>query len=133
VQNDLVLPSGDKVPILGLNEASWEVMRGQRGVRLLQLVRRKRGEKAEKSRADTVSWDGVDRNLFETLRGLRRELATALGKPPYVIFNDDTLRELARLRPLTLAAMRLVRGVGDNKLRDFGERFLRAIVSHAAS
>jgi ATP-dependent DNA helicase RecQ len=130
VQNELQLSSGDKVPILGLNDASWEVMRRQREVRLLQLVRRKRGEKVEKSRAEAVSWDGVDRALFETLRGLRRELAAVAGKPPYVIFNDDTLRELARLRPQTLEAMRGVRGVGDAKLRDYGHRFLRAILEH---
>jgi ATP-dependent DNA helicase RecQ len=132
-QNELVLPSGDKVPILGLNEASWGVMRGQREVRLLQLVRRKRGQKVEKSRAEASSWEDVDRVLFEALRGVRRELAVALGKPPYVIFNDDTLRELARLRPQTLEAMRGVRGVGEAKLRDYGERFLRAIVSHMES
>jgi len=130
VQNDLVLPSGDKVPLLGLSEASWEVMRGQRQVRLLQLVRRKRGEKAEKSRAEVASWDGVDRGLFEVLRSLRREYAVAIGKPAYVVFSDDTLREMARLRPKSLEAMRLVRGVGDNKLRDFGDRFLRAIVDY---
>jgi ATP-dependent DNA helicase RecQ len=133
VQNDLELPGGDRVPILGLNDASWEVMRGQRQVRLLQLVRRKRGEKAAKSRADVTSWEGVDRELFEVLRGLRREYAVAMGKPPYVVFNDDTLREMARLRPKTLEAMRQVRGVGDNKLRDFGEPFLRAIVDHRGS
>jgi ATP-dependent DNA helicase RecQ len=128
VQKDLVLPGGDRVSILGLNDTSWEVMRGQRRVRLLQLVRRKRGEKAVKSRAETVSWDGVDRMLFEALRQLRREFAESLGKPAYIIFTDDTLREMARLRPATLEEMRRVRGVGDNKLRDFGERFLRTIV-----
>jgi ATP-dependent DNA helicase RecQ len=130
LQNELVLPSGDKVPILGLCDASWEVMRGQRQVRLLQLVRRKRGEKVEKSRAETVSWEGVDRELFEALRGLRRELAIAIGKPPYVVFNDDTLRELARQRPKTLEAMRGIRGIGEAKLRDYGERFLRALLQH---
>jgi ATP-dependent DNA helicase RecQ len=130
VQNELVLPSGDKVPLLGLSEASWEVMRGQRQVRLLQLVRRKRGEKVEKSRAETISWEGVERGLFEALRGLRRELAQASGKPPYVVFNDDTLRELARQRPKTLEAMRGVRGIGEAKLRDYGERFLRAILNY---
>jgi ATP-dependent DNA helicase RecQ len=55
-QEMLVLGSGLSVPILKLNPASWEVMRGQRPVRLLQLVRRKKGEKAEKSQADAVSW-----------------------------------------------------------------------------
>ncbi len=127
VQNDVLLPDGKKVGILGLNEGSWEVMRGQRPVRLLQLVRRKRGEKAKRSSADTASWDGVDRSLFKSLRSLRRELAAAMGKPPYVVFNDDTLREMARVRPKTSEEMRQVRGVGDLKLRDFGERFLLAI------
>jgi ATP-dependent DNA helicase RecQ len=130
VQNELVLPSGEKVPILGLNDESWQVMRNQRGARLLQLVRRRRGEKNEKSRAETTLGDGVDRGLFENLRVVRRELAIALGKPPYVIFNDDTLRELARVRPRSLEAMRRVRGIGDSKLRDFGDRFLRAIITY---
>ena len=60
-------------------------------------------------------------------------MAAALGKPPYVIFNDDTLRELSRLRPKTLEAMRQVRGVGEKRLRDYGERFLRAIVEYRGS
>jgi ATP-dependent DNA helicase RecQ len=71
-QRDLVLASGEKVPLLCLNEASWEVMKGKRPVRLLQLVRRKKGEKARTSQADTVSWEGVDRGLFEALREVRR-------------------------------------------------------------
>jgi ATP-dependent DNA helicase RecQ len=130
-QNELLLASGDKVPILGLTAASWEVMRGQREVRLLQLVRRKRGEKVERSRAEAASWEGVDRALFEALRGVRRELAVAIGKPPYVIFTDDTLRELARVRPRTLEAMRGIRGIGDAKLRDYGVRFLRIITGES--
>jgi ATP-dependent DNA helicase RecQ len=133
VQKELLLSSGDKVPILGLCPASWEVMRGQRQVRLLQLVRRKRGEQVEKSRAETISWDGVDRELFEIMRGVRRQLAEAISKPAYVIFNDDTLRELARIRPRTLEAMRGIRGIGEARLRDFGERFLRVILDHLSA
>jgi ATP-dependent DNA helicase RecQ len=129
-QEELVLPSGDKVPLLKLNEGSWEVMRGQRSVRLLQLVRRKKGQKAERSQAEAVSWEGVDRELFEALRELRRRLASAGGKAPYLIFGDATLRELARVRPSTAAAMRLVYGVGESKLRDYGEAFLQAIREH---
>jgi ATP-dependent DNA helicase RecQ len=126
-QEDKVLPSGDKVPLLGLNEASWEVMRGQRTVRLVQLVRRKKGEKAERSRAENVSWEGVDRELFEVLRDERRKLAEQRQVPPYVIFNDAVLRELARVRPSTLERMRLISGIGDAKLRDFGDRFLQIV------
>jgi ATP-dependent DNA helicase RecQ len=126
-QEDLVLASGDRVPILKLNDASWEVMRGQRGVRLLKLVRRKKGEKAEKSQAEEVSWEGVDRNLFEALREVRRRLALESQKAPYLIFSDATLREMCRMRPSTLEGMRLVYGVGENKLREYGEIFWKTV------
>src|SRR5262249_29672609 len=98
--------------------------------RLMQPVRRKKGEKAQKSTTDTASWEGVDEELFEVLRGPRRQLAEERQVPPYIIFSDATLRELARVRPSTLEKMRLVYGIGDAKLRDFGERFLRAIHEH---
>jgi ATP-dependent DNA helicase RecQ len=126
----VLLQEGDPYPILRLNPASWEVMKGRRTVRLLQPARRKKGDKPEKSKADTVSWEGVDRDLFEALRGLRRQLAEERQVPPYVIFSDATLRELARVRPSTLERMRLVYGIGDAKLRDFGERFRQVIADH---
>jgi ATP-dependent DNA helicase RecQ len=126
-QEEVQIQSGDRVPILKLNAASWEVMKGQRPVRLVQPVRRKKGEKPEKSKADKVSWEGVDRELFEALRGLRQRLATERQVPPYVIFSDATLRELSRVRPSTLERMRLIYGIGDAKLRDFGAAFLGAI------
>jgi ATP-dependent DNA helicase RecQ len=128
VQNELTLPSGDTVPILGLNEASWEVMRKQRSVRLVQPAKR---EKAKTSKADTVSWEGVDRELFEALRELRRSLAEARQLKPYMVFSDATLRQLAVVRPSTLDRMRYISGVGDIKLRDFGERFLQVINDHS--
>jgi ATP-dependent DNA helicase RecQ len=121
---------GDEYPVLKLNAHSWEVMRGQRSVRLIRLVRKKKGEKPQRSRTDTTSWEGVDRELFEVLRTLRRRLAEERQVPPYVVFGDATLRELARVRPSTAERMRRVYGVGDAKLRDFGEAFLGAILTH---
>jgi ATP-dependent DNA helicase RecQ len=121
--------AGDEYPLLKLNAASWEVMRGERTVRLMQPVRRKKGERPEKSKADAVSWEGVDALLFESLRELRKQLADERRVPPYVIFNDATLRELARVRPTTLDKMRLVYGIGDTKLRDFGAHFLKLLDS----
>src|SRR5262249_50104368 len=112
------------------NAASWEVMKGQREVRLLQLVRRKRGDKVERSRAEVASWEGVDRGLFEELRGLRRKLASERGCQPYMGFGDNTLPELARVRPSTLERMHLVYGVGEAKLRDFGPAFLGLIADY---
>jgi ATP-dependent DNA helicase RecQ len=125
-----LVQAGDEYPLLRLNPASWEVMRGERKVRLVQPVRRKKGDRPEKSKADTVSWEGVDQELFESLRGLRREIAEKRALPPYVIFSDATLRELARMRPSSLERMRLVYGIGDAKLRDLGNRFLAAIDAH---
>jgi ATP-dependent DNA helicase RecQ len=121
---------GDEYPKLQLNDLSWEVMRGQRQVRLVQMARRKKGERPQRSKAEAVSWEGVDRELFEALRRLRRDIASERSVPPYVIFGDATLRELARLRPSTPERMRAVYGVGDAKLRDFAGRFLPAIAAH---
>jgi ATP-dependent DNA helicase RecQ len=123
----VLLQVGSDYPLLRLNDASWEVMRGKRQVRLIQLARR---EKPAKAQAEGVSWEGVDRELFDALRGLRRQVAEERGVPPYVVFNDATLRELARVRPSSPERMRLVSGVGDARLRDFGERFLKVIDEH---
>jgi ATP-dependent DNA helicase RecQ len=123
----VLLQSADEYPVLRLNPASWEVMNGKRTVRLVRMARR---EQREKSKAETVSWEGVDRELFELLRVLRRTIAEERQVPPYVIFNDSTLRQLARVRPSTLEKMRAISGIGDARLRDLGARFLEAILGY---
>ena len=65
--------------------------------------------------------------LFEALRALRRDLAKEAGVPPYVIFHDATLREIAAKRPCDLAALGEVGGVGTRKLAAYGEAFLRVV------
>ncbi len=120
----VLMQVGDDYPLLKLNALSWEVMKGQRSVRLVQL---RRGQKLEKAKAEGVSWEGVDRTLFEALRVLRKRLADELRKPPYVIFNDTTLRELARIRPSSLERMRSVTGIGDAKLHMFGQQFFEIV------
>ena len=64
------------------------------------------------------------------MRALRKELAEAKGIPPYVVFGDATLRELARVRPSSMARMRYVYGIGEVKLRDYGAKFLDLIDGH---
>jgi ATP-dependent DNA helicase RecQ len=123
----VLVQTADEYPILRLNEASWEVMQKKRSVRLLQPVRRKGKDRPEKSRVETTSWEGVDRILFESLRTLRLRLATERKVPPYIIFSDAVLRELARTKPRTREAMRLVHGIGDRKVQDFGEPVLTLI------
>ena len=123
----VLVQAGDEYPILRLNEASWQVMRKERTVRLVQLARRSAGDKALKSKADLASWEGVDQGLFEELRQVRKGWAEAKGVQPYMIFSDATLRELARVRPSSLERLRLIYGIGDQKLRDFGQGVLSAL------
>jgi ATP-dependent DNA helicase RecQ len=130
ISQGVLLQVGNEYPLLKLNDLSWQVMRGRRTVRLLQMKRRKKGERPEKSKAAVASWEGVDEALFEALRNLRRTIATERDVPSYVVFSDNTLRELARVRPSTLERMRAVYGVGETKLRDFGSRFLALITDH---
>jgi ATP-dependent DNA helicase RecQ len=73
-----------------------------------------------------------ERALFEVLRQLRRELAEERGVPPYVIFSDATLREMARIRPATRGELLDIKGVGEWKSAEFGDRFLAAIRGPAA-
>jgi ATP-dependent DNA helicase RecQ len=122
----LARSSGDR-PVLELNPASWEVMRGKRSVELVEL----RSRKTAKTRLEETSWQGVDEELFESLRALRREIAAERGVPAYVILHDSALRELARLRPERLDDLRAVRGIGEKKLADLGARLLAEIERHA--
>jgi ATP-dependent DNA helicase RecQ len=85
-----------------------------------------------RSRVETESWEDVDRALFERLRAVRLETARQRGVPPYVIFHDATLREMARLRPTSVDALRSVKGIGARKADDLGPIFLSAIREHAS-
>lgn len=107
--------------VLRVTEAGWEVMRGNRDV----MLTRPRGRK--QSKATAARWDGVNRPLFEHLRQIRMEIAVDRGVPPYVVFGDVTLRELARTRPTTEAGMLDTYGIGAQKQEQFGQQFLDAI------
>ena len=114
---------GDR-PVVQLNDRSTELLRGDVEIALLQP----RAKKARKqSVAEEASWEDVDRGLFEALRGLRRSIAEQIGKPPYVVFPDTTLRALARHRPADLGTIGLIRGVGEKKRRTYGPRFIEAL------
>ncbi|WP_204328359.1 HRDC domain-containing protein, partial [Stenotrophomonas maltophilia] len=64
---------------------------------------------------------------FEALRAKRREIAQETGLPPYVIFHDSVLRDMALLRPGSIAAMGNISGVGARKLDAYGDAFLQVI------
>jgi ATP-dependent DNA helicase RecQ len=131
VKQQVLVQTSDEYPVLQLNEASWEVMRDQRTAK---LVRRHQSEKpAKRSKADVISWEGVDRELFDALRDMRRGYADERGVPPFVIFSDATLRELARVRPSSIEKLRLVYGIGEKKLAEFGTAVLTVIDEHCGN
>ena len=83
--------------------------------------------KRERRRKRVTGGNPVGDPLFETLRGLRRELAEAAGVPPYVIFHDSTLREMALEKPDSLSALGRISGVGTRKLEAYGDAFLSVL------
>jgi ATP-dependent DNA helicase RecQ len=123
--------------VLQVTPTGWEVIRGTQTPMLARPhVRERKSKRAERgtsdsaARVDQGSWEGVDRPLFDALRKLRREKADERGLPPFIIFGDATLRDMARRRPSSLTAMRHVHGVGDKKLSDYGNDFLNLILDH---
>ena len=93
--------------------------------------KKERGRTQRRMPAAAESWEGVDRSLFDALRTWRRAEAEERGVPPYVIFSDRTLREVARSRPATLHDLRDVYGVGNAKLESFGRAVLDIVSSRA--
>ena len=83
--------------------------------------------KSKRGKAAALAASPLEERVFEALRGVRKRLADEQGVPPYVVFSDATLREMAAQKPETPAAMRHISGVGDVKLERYGEIFLRAL------
>lgn len=82
------------------------------------------------SRVETVKLS--DPELFDRLRELRSAIAKESGKPPYMVFNDRSLREMAELKPTDADAFLAINGVGERKLEAYGERFMEAIRGYMA-
>ncbi len=128
----LLQQAGDEYPILQLTGEGLELLKDAGAQPGLSLARQKRPEKGrlpKRSKVETEGWEGVDRELFERLRAMRMQVARKRGVPPYVIFHDTTLREIARSKPATVEALRHVYGVGDRKAADLGDLILSIIAA----
>ena len=124
----------DQYPVLSMTPQGVALLKDAAACPDLALARQRtpaKGVPRSRARIETESWDHVDRGLFDRLRALRLDLARARGVPPYVIFHDATLREMARLRPSSRAALLDVKGVGARKAAELGDAFLLAIANHA--
>ena len=103
------------------------VLKGAESVALHGEAARQHGSR--KHAAALPPPDDVDEALFDRLKKLRLEIARADGVPPYVVFHDRSLHDMAARKPQTLEALTACHGVGATKLERYGERFLAAIVA----
>ena len=138
ILNDLVAQqcvrrTDDEYPTLQITAKGGEILTGRESFHVLRQTKidRKKKAKAKKAGRTTLADAEVfDQALFERLRTLRRKLAGEQGVPPYIIFNDRTLRLMARDVPETTTQFADISGVGEAKLARYGEVFLGEIRAH---
>jgi len=148
----LIIQTEGDYPVLQLQPESREVLFGGKEVHILKTkklppTRRRRGGPARHNASASGEparhiasalggparhngrspLGGYNKDLFDQLRDLRKELATEQGVPPYVIFTDRTLHEMARFFPATESEMLQLTGVGEKRLTNYGQQFLNAI------
>ena len=128
----LLRQSDSEFPVLELTEAGVALLKNASTQPDLTLARQRRPTKdrlppRRPRGVEEEAWQDVDRDLFERLRAVRLDIARQRGVPPYVIFHDTTLRDMARLKPATIDQLRHVYGVGERKAADLGELFLAEI------
>jgi ATP-dependent DNA helicase RecQ len=117
----LMVQSQDGYAVLSLNEASWQVLRGERAVQVGESAKptpRRQPAKAMPSSGDA---------LFNALRKLRKQLADEAGMPPYIVFNDASLWDMVQRQPTTLQEFSTIVGVGAAKLARYGGQFVALI------
>ncbi|MCC8179958.1 MAG: HRDC domain-containing protein, partial [Planctomycetes bacterium] len=128
---------GSKFPTPAITESGWQVLRGEESFQMLKLRERKPTGKSGSTGGGRKTAAGADegeydKTLFAALRKKRAELAEQGNVPPYVVFPDRTLREMARRYPRTDAALLGISGVGQHKLKSYGNDFLAVIESYLA-
>ncbi|MCC7010130.1 MAG: DNA helicase RecQ [Acidobacteria bacterium] len=136
VARGLLRVTDDAYPVLKLTADGVGLMRDPDALADLVLARQRKPERGQPERRTTAggdSWEGVDRDLFDRLRALRQSLAKARGVPPYIVFHDRTLRDVARQRPASTAALAHVYGMGVSKIELFGAAIVDVVREHAAS
>lgn len=120
--------AADQNNVVKLTQASHKVLFDGEKVELVLLNTIKKRKEAQKAKAKEPTKRHRARNeLFEVLRQLRRDLARKRGLPPYLIFSDATLEEMAATYPVNTMQMHKISGVGEKKLQEFGDIFLEAI------
>jgi ATP-dependent DNA helicase RecQ len=112
--------------VLCVTPEGRRLLRGELTPQLLKPAGRPRRE----SKVSAASWEGVDRGLFEALRVWRRQKADERGVPPFIVFGDATLRDLARRRPSSRDALLSIHGIGEKKCAEYGHDLLTEISAY---
>jgi ATP-dependent DNA helicase RecQ len=105
---------------LSFGPGAKPILKGEQSVTIAVPLPRRKGRRERRQ-------EGPADPLFEALRAARRQLAAEAGVPPYVVFHDSTLREIAATRPTTLAELAQINGVGQAKLARYGDAMLAAL------
>ncbi|HEY9899337.1 MAG TPA: DNA helicase RecQ [Pantanalinema sp.] len=116
---------------LRLTAGGWALLKGEASVQLTLPRQVERKAPARRSGAEGVALSPQEESLFQELRTWRRAIAQERGVPPYLILGDATLKELAHHRPGSSLALRGIKGIGEAKARDLGDRLLE-IIAHQA-
>jgi len=139
VDAGLLVRSEGEYPTLSLGAEAMAVLKSQQRA-VLRMPKQALAARGKRKRDDSgkgrasvevADLSAKQQALFDALRALRREVARELGVPPYVVFHDSTLADMAQAAPRTPGELAQVRGVGARKVATFGERFLAAIRAHS--
>ncbi len=123
----------DQYGVLRLTPASQRVLFEKETVELVRpATLKERKEKEKEQVKKKTKAERVRDELFEVLRQLRRKLAQEKGVPPYIIFSDATLEEMAASKPVNDEELKAVSGVGDRKLQLYGDAFMEVILEYQA-
>lgn len=120
-----IISVGAGKPILRVTEMSYPVLKGKAKVNVKKTIRIKSKEKTVEETVDTP--------LFNILKQIRYEIASKKGVPAFLIFSDASLTDMCRKLPETPEEFLTVNGVGDNKLKQYGDRFISAIAEYKAT
>jgi ATP-dependent DNA helicase RecQ len=131
----LLRQTDEPYPVLALTDAGISLLKDAGAVPGLTLARqrrvtRERDRRPLRSRPGAEPVTDIEQELFDRLRAVRLRIARERGVPPYVIFHDTTLRELARLKPSTVQELSGVYGIGERKAEQFGHAFVAEIRLH---
>ena len=126
IAEGLLAKNSQEYATFGVTESGMHFLTSRESLVLTRLKR----EEEKASSASRAALD-YDQELFDTLRDLRSRLAAERGVPPYVVFGDVTLQQMAYYLPQSSESLSRIPGVSDSKLQQFGDRFLSVVREHA--